>query len=323
MENQSILYTALLILLFLSVLAFAFIMIKEVIQNKMIHKSAEKLIERTKQTSDERKNVEEELRALEGEQEKENLLYRFDVLLIQSNLMKIFPFLSTELYFVGTVTLSLSGFILILNLTHEIIYSFFTFLSIFMLLYLVVYILAEINYKKTEENIVVFTDLLENYSIASDDIVDIFGMAYPHLDEPLRSAIEDCYSEAYTTGNIATAFRHLRMKVEHEKFKDIVRNIEICSRHEANYKAVIKECKKSLKEYLSAKEDRRAIMNNGRLEIAMIFGLGAFVIYLLNSYTDSKIIPLLTQSVIGKGISVYFFLIVIIALYNILTIDKN
>ena len=57
----------------------------------------------------------------------------------------------------------------------------------------------------------------------------------PYLDVPMRPALQECVSKARNTGNVEEALRNLELQIEHPQFRNLIRNLEICSRHEANY----------------------------------------------------------------------------------------
>jgi Flp pilus assembly protein TadB len=167
-----------------------------------------------------------------------------------------------------------------------------------------------------------FINLLENYSSMEDELIAIFSRIQPFLTEPVRSAVEQCCIEAEMTGDKGRAIRNLEKRIEHEKFKELIRNLEICSRYEANYAEVIKDSRSLLREYLAAAKERKAILNNARIEIAMIIGCCGIVFWMMNDFTQAGIISILLGNLAGNVILAYCILMLLFAVWTV-AIDRH
>ena len=124
------------------------------------------------------------------------------------------------------------------------------------------------------------------------------------------------------TGDKSKAIRNLEKRIEHEKFKELIRNLEICSRYEANYGEVIKDSRGLLREYLATVKERKAILNNARIEIAMIIGCCGLVFWMMNDFTQAGILTVLLASTAGNLILVYCILMILYALWTV-AIDRH
>ena len=78
----------------------------------------------------------------------------------------------------------------------------------------------------------------------------------------LAEALEECYIEAQTTGNVSAALMGLVDQFEHEKFKEIVINLEVCSRYTANLKVIVDSLRRNLMDAKRASQERRAIADS-------------------------------------------------------------
>lgn len=310
------------ILLFLCLgISFDFL-IRLTAQNRVIEKSAAEIYKKTRMLSEERQDKEKQLLKEEGNQEKVEFLYHLDMMMEQSNLKKWLPFLNTEFYILGAIIAGAGAVLLTESLTGMWICGILTMLGIMVAAYLLIYILAGINYRRVEKNIITFCNLLENYSKSNDDIVSIFRYTVPYLEEPLKAYVMDFTSEAYNTGDIGTAFKNLTSKVEHEKFRDIIRNIDICSRHEANYEAIIADNRTMLKEYLKGKEERKSIINNGRLEIGILLLSCGLIIWMFRGFVDGMG-GLLLGTFIGNMILLYCGIVLLLCAWVMISFDKG
>ena len=303
--------------LFLALGLTAFLLLSYLKEHKVLSSVAETVYEKARAQEEDRQSEQQQLLLIEGRQEKTNLLYKLDLLVLQSNIRKLIPFASTEILLVLTILLAASGFAVVTSITGTWIFGLLGFIGVCSLIYMVLYFMALSNYRKTEESLMTFINLLENYSSMEDEIIAIFSRIQTFLTEPVKSAVEQCCMEAEMTGDKGRAIRNLEKRIEHEKFKELVRNLEICSRYEANYGEVIKDSRSLLREYLAAVKERKSIINNARIEIAMIIGCCGLVFWMINDFTQTGIFSLLLGSTVGNLILVYCILMVLYALWTV------
>lgn len=303
--------------LFLMLGVTAFLLFSYLKEHKVLSEMAESVYERAKAQEAERQSEQQTLLLIEGRQEKVGFLYKLDLLVLQSNIKKYIPFASTEILLVTGVLLAAAGFAVVTSLTGTWIFGVLGFVGVMAVLYIILYLMAMSNYQKTEESLMTFINLLENYSNIEDELIAIFARISPFLTEPVKTAVEDCCMEARLTGERRLAIRNLEKRIEHEKFKELVRNLEICSRYEANYAEVIKDSRSLLREYLAAVKERKSILNNARIEIAMILGCCGMVFWMVSGFTKDGIMTVLLGSMAGNVILLYCILMVLYALWTV------
>lgn len=303
--------------LFLTLGLTAFLLLSYLKAHKVLSSVAETVYEKAKAQEEERQAEQRKLLLVEGRQEKTNLLYKLDLLVLQSNIRKFIPFASTEILLVMTIILAAFGYIGVAYLTGTWIFGMLGFVGVGFLCYMVLYFMAISNYWNTEESLMTFINLLENYSSMEDELIAIFSRIQTFLTEPVRSAVEQCCIEAEMTGDKGRAIRNLEKRIEHEKFKELVRNLEICSRYEANYGEVIKDSRSLLREYLAAAKERKAILNNARVEIAMIIACSGIVFWMMNDFTQAGIMTVLLGSIAGNIILAYCILMLLYAVWTV------
>lgn len=292
------------------------------IEQKIPHLTINKLYSRTKKEALLREEEEKRHREEEGRREKVYFLRRMDLLIERSGITSKIPFINTGTYLMITFTLILvftGGVLLITDLP---IMSLMMGLIILFLSYLILYLMSGINYRATEKNILEFTNLLENYSKTNHDIITILNKVYPYLNNPLHDAVEACVIEARSSGDVSKALLNLEHKIELEKFKEIIRNIEICSRYEANYEEIIKDSRKMLRDYIAAREERRALIKNSRIEMVIILFCGILIINMLDNFSEIGIFNVLIHSLIGNVILAYCIVVLFLGFWVLLAIDK-
>lgn len=292
-------------------------------QSQVIRNSVAHVYRKTREKEKLRYERETRIRYEDGNQDKINFLYRLDLLLLQSNLKKVFPFLNSEIYLIFMLCASAFGFVVTDVISSSYILGTVSSLLITLICYVILYFLSGLNYKKTENEILSFVNLLENYSKTNDDIISIFGKLYHYLEEPLKTAVEECYLEGRNTGDLSFALYNLSNRIEHPKFKEIIRNIEICTRHEANYAEIVKDNRELLREYIAMQKERKAIINNGRIEIGIILTCCMIMVSMLDSFMEQGIWNILLHSSIGNGILLYCILVTFVSMFDMIAFDKK
>jgi Flp pilus assembly protein TadB len=296
--------------------------INHIQQSKAIEKSAVKMFSATEKSYNKRKGIEESRRLEDGNQEKQSFIYKLDLMIERSGLRKKIPFLNTELYIGITVVLAILGYIIITFISGIWLLGAVFIMLMIIISYGLIYILSGIAYEKVDKTILPFVNILENYSGTDDDIVSILGKTYPYLENPLREHIEDFYNEVNSSGDTTRAFRNLEIKIENERFKEIIRNLEICSRHEANYQEIIKDTRVTLMDYLEAKQKRKAIISQGRIEIAMSIGMCSVMVVMFTGFVPN-LFDILINSAIGNGLLLYCIVVLGLCLWNMISFDKK
>lgn len=143
------------------------------------------------------------------------------------------------------------------------------------------------NLRRTEENLTKLLDFLGNYSVASGEITGIFGQISRYMEEPVRSALEACCYEAATTGDVGMALLAMGERIEHPKFKELVRNIEISVRYCADFSVLVNSSKRSMREYLRVAQERRGMLREAAVDIALLAGMSVIVLLIVGRLTGS------------------------------------
>lgn len=147
--------------------------------------------------------------------------------------------------------------------------------------------LRKINFRRTEENLTKLLDFLGNYSITSGEITGIFGQISRYMEEPVKSALDACCYEAATTGDVGMALLAMAERVEHPKFKELARNMEVSVRYCADFSVLVNSSRRSLREYLRVAQERRGMLREGAVNLALLAGMSIVVLLIVGSFTES------------------------------------
>ena len=143
--------------------------------------------------------------------------------------------------------------------------------------------------KSVNENLLKFLDFLGNYSITAGEVTGIFQQISRYMEEPLKSALEECCYEAQTTGDTGLALLSMAEKIEHPKFRELVRNMEINLRHCADFTMLVRNSRRSMRDYLKQREERKSMIREAAINMALLLGMSAFVFLVVDRLIEVSI----------------------------------
>lgn len=306
---------AIKVLLFLLLFSSFYFLNKHADDNKILSRQLEEISFKLTVDADSREKLLQEQVRLHGEMDnsKLDLLTRLDRLVAESGIKRTFPFMSGETVIVAVIVMMAIG-IIVGQAINKFVLGIVVGFALSCLVLIALNLMRNRNYRRIESTVTEFINLMDNFSRTTDDIISIIGKTYPYLNEPLRSLAQTCYVEGMQTGNIQMAMGNFERNVPHRMLREIIHNITVCSRHDANYAQVIQDSRKMLMEYLKGKEERRQIVNNGRLEFMVIATLGGGMAFMMNGFMDGvDIIEVLLETTVGNVFLGIFVGVVILA----------
>lgn len=293
-------------------------------KNRVLEKVTERVKEALSTVHTENRLYEEEqLQRLQGNRDKKKFLYRMDEMLLQSGIRNKMPFMTTELFLTMIIVVAVIVFYFVSTITREFIFAVLAVIFVVMMVYGALKFLLFANKSKLDDDILQFANMLENYSRTTDDIVSILGQVYVYLNDPLKTVVRECYTEMKSTGDIPSAFARLSAKIGNRKFEELLQNIEMCSRHETNYEAVIAGNKVIIKDYLAEKEISKQMALSARLEICVLFVIAVYVVSMINDMLEDKLMAYLMSDFIGKTILLACACIALFSVWKIITMGQE
>lgn len=122
--------------------------------------------------------------------------------------------------------------------------------------------------------------------------MSILEKSIPVITGPLKDAVFFAVTQSKSSGNSPEVLRQLEDSIEHPFFKKLVRNLELSSRHSANYKDIITECRSQLDEATRNARMLEEIYRNGRHDIIVLIICGVLcVVMALIGILDYDVIP--------------------------------
>lgn len=222
------------------------------------------------------------------------LLNHLDDTLVYSEIMIKFTWLNASIYVILTIIGAALAFLLGYMIYGVTLGVLLVCIVVFVP-YIVLSKIATRNYLMTEKQIGFFINLIATNSIASADLVSVLDRVSSRVTNPLRGAIERAIASVQLSGNNDEAIWQLTREIEYPLFKEFIRNLDICGRNDADYRAVAKDFSKQAEVSLRAIERQRAIFANARNEVLLMIGVGVLLSFMTASFCDTSLITVLVE----------------------------
>lgn len=156
------------------------------------------------------------------------------------------------------------------------------------------------NLRRVNGHLMKLLDFLGNYSITAGEITGILQQVSRYMEDPLKSALEACCYEAQFTGDTGLALLSMAEKIEHPKFKELARNMEVSIRYCANLTALVAGSKRSLREYLRVTQERKGMLQESLINMGLLMGLSLVILAVVGSLVQIPLSRLLLETLPGR-----------------------
>lgn len=236
---------------------------------------------------------------LQSLQEEHSFWYSMERLLQYSGLRGRFPEVTAEWWIVGNVAAGAAVF-LAAAFFLEAGTAVAAVLLCGALEWYVLKKLRERNLRRTERNLMKLLDFLGNYSVTAGEITGIFHQVSRYMEEPVKSALDFCCYEAATTGDAEMALRLMAERIEHPKFKELARNMEISVRYSTDFSALVESSRRSLREYLKVAQERRGMVREALIHLVLLMAMSAVVLFMVEKLTGVEVRRLVVSTWPGR-----------------------
>ena len=232
-------------------------------------------------------------------QESHSLWYRLERELNYSGWKRKFPFLTVEIWiFFNVFAGALVAIVLCVGFGWKVMLAGLALSA--GVEYLSLYMCKMRAFRSVNSNLIKFLDFLGNYSITAGELTGIFTQISRYLEEPLCSALDECSYEAATTGDVSLALLSMAEKIEHPKFKELARNMEISARYCADFTLLVNGSRKSMREYMRLREERKGMMREALINMALLLLMSVFTLLIVDGLIETSIWDILLKTLPGK-----------------------
>ena len=262
---------------------------------------AENLMRRSKAEMDEaaRKRLLENRRQLLTLQRKYSFWYRMEQQLNYSGLKRRIPFLTVEIWLVINI-LCMAAIAVVMLAVSGWCEMFVGILLFLIWEYLFLFICKVRAFRSVNANLIKFLDFLGTYSITAGELTGIFAQISKYMEEPLKTVLEECSYEASTTGDSSLALLSMAEKIEHPKFKELARNMEISVRYCADFSLLVQSSRRSMRDYLRLSGERRGLLRESVINMLLLLGMSVFALLVVDGLLETSIWVILFQTIPGR-----------------------
>lgn len=246
-----------------------------------------------------------QLRAVENRhrlmefQQKNNVWYRIEEVLRYSGLRRRMPHFTAEKWVAGNVLLIAAVFggtqVLGCKMITSLLYLMIT-MAVEMIL---LNTFRFLEYRSVNDNILKCLNFLGNYSLTAGEITGVLEQVSKYMEEPLKGVMEECAYEAQMTGNSSTALLAMAEKVEHPKFKELARNLEISIRYMADLTTLVDSSRRSVREYLRTEEERKGMLREAAINMGLLAAMSVFALMTVDRLIDVSVWKIVTDTLPG------------------------
>ncbi len=253
---------------------------------------------------------------------RKGMLFYLEKQLLYSGLTRRIPFITPELWITGNLIL-VAFLYTVGTIIGKSWWSGFLVVLIFeIFIYLLQNLLVLRNYNAVDRELLKFLDFLGNYSITSGEVTIIFKQISSYLEEPLKSVLEECYYEAQTTGDTGMALLSMAEKIQHPKFKELIRNVEITMRYSADFTILVSQSRKSIREHMRMRQEQKVLASEAWVNILILGAMTVIILKTVEVLIGVPIQDILLKTWVGRG-CMGGILIILLLFYNkIRKLDK-
>lgn len=210
-------------------------------------------------------------------QENHSLWFRLERLLYYSGIRQRFPAMTAEIWVAGGLA-AMGALFLIVTVFWGIRAALFTAAAVTAAEVLALRYLRVRNLRRVNDNMMKLLDFLGNYSITASEVTSTLDQVSRYMEEPIKTVLEECYTEAQVTGDTGIALLSMADKVEHPKFQELARNMEISIRYCADLTALVNSSRRSLREHLRIAQERKAMLREAIVNMFLLLVMSLAVL---------------------------------------------
>lgn len=218
-----------------------------------------------------REEVGRRLAALYGNMGKKGMIAHITDNIEYSGVSSILPGLTPELYILIMLMLSAATFVLTGVISGNIYYGIPAATAPWVVSEMLFSLLRNYRYRREEEQLLTLVNSIESSAAESDDIIYILERAAAMTAGPIHDELWHTVTMVKSGLQGTVALGQLESRIEHAFFKTLIRNLEISSRNNANYREITMQCRSLLTEQLDNTKKLEEIYREARIRLIVIY----------------------------------------------------
>ncbi len=230
---------------------------------------------------------------------REGFLARVDRALEYSCIKRRHPKITSEKFIAGLST-SCAVLLILTGMTAGFVPSLIVCAAFLSAVYISIRCLEISALKKTGDDLPRLLDLLGSFAASGAVYSNIFGQISIYMNEPLRSVFDECAAEGRMSGDISLALLSMADKIEHPQFKQLIRNMEITSRHGEDITGLVASTRRSLRDYIREASRRKTILRESAINMFLLLVMSLAVLSITASLSETTVELVLFGSIPGR-----------------------
>lgn len=240
-----------------------------------------------------------------------------------SGLGRLIPWLTFEIFIITAVISTCVVYIIAWLLLHDVFYTLSATALWAVVLLAVQAWLAHSNYKVTDKHLISFLNQLANFStVGAVEVTEVFAQVARYTPYPIRDVLEECYAEAYTSGDSAEALAACSAKLEHPKFKEIIKNLESCMRYTADYKVVVDGMRRNILDERRSSQERKSMAASAITHMVIVTVMGSLSMFIASAGLGMPITDVMFNSMPGRASLVIAAVSYLVFIWNVARADR-
>ena len=191
-----------------------------------------------------------------------------------------------------------------------------SFIPIFLLI-----VLSDIYEEKLEKNLISYIIQLKNQVKTYNDIILAFKNTAKYSGKPLETYINIFVFEVNNGINISTAFENLRNKVNIDRFKQLIANLESCYINGGSFYDLLSKTENIFLKIQKERIERNEQTMSARIVLVILIFMSLFVYFnFINSNIENYTI--MVNDIIGRIIIYWSFMSIWLMVFLIIYVKK-
>lgn len=214
---------------------------------------------------------------------------RLEQQLDYSGITICYPYITVERWCCSNVLLLSMGFLLGVLFFGAVMGGMAVVVFAVLLQVLLLEMLRQRNLKLFHRELSKFLDFLGNYSLTAGEVSGVFRQVARYMEKPLSILLERCSVEAQTTGDVSLALLSMAERIEHPKFKELLRNMEISLHYCADFSALVQSSRRTVREYEQMKTQRQGMLREATINMLLLLAMSGIVLMTVDGLIEVSI----------------------------------
>lgn len=252
---------------------------------------------------------------------KKNYLEGLDILIEKTNIRNKFSIMSSEVLIIISV---INSFIIFIY-AYRFLYNFLAGLIIALFCYFIpeyiLKIFAHRNANKADEQLVHYINVLKNFCQINDDIVFAIEKSIPYTRDPIRTFNIHFMAEVKHGISPFEALENYKNKIDNKKFKLLIKNLQLCVKHNGKYIEVLDKSKDIIKNYNIEKKRRKSEGEKAKTAILAMIVISLVIIFSMTKI-NPDLVGKLRTSFVGQMVVIFNVIVYLVTIYMFLTVER-